>query len=127
MATCWGWLLTIWLTSGCTLRSLPPCCSSGSASETRPRPDRSIYNSACRTLRSHQSSFVIELLSKETAPVFYPDEWYGRSAPLHVDLGCGDGTFLKALADEFPERNFLGIERLLHRVRSSNRKAAEFP
>jgi tRNA (guanine-N7-)-methyltransferase len=43
---------------------------------------------------------------------------------LHVDLGCGDGAFLCALAQRMPEKNFLGIERLLGRVRSATRKAA---
>jgi tRNA (guanine-N7-)-methyltransferase len=49
---------------------------------------------------------------------------FGRKAPLHVDLGCGDGSFLCALAQRMPDKNFLGIERLLNRVRISARKAA---
>ena len=49
---------------------------------------------------------------------------FGRNAPLHVDLGCGDGGFLCALAQRMPDKNFLGIERLLNRVRTSARKAA---
>lgn len=47
---------------------------------------------------------------------------YGRSAPLEVDLGCGDGSFLAAIAAENPARNFLGVERLLGRVRTACRK-----
>jgi tRNA (guanine-N(7)-)-methyltransferase len=49
---------------------------------------------------------------------------FGRDAPLHVDLGCGDGSFICALAERLPEKNFLGIERLLGRIRSAARKAA---
>ena len=49
---------------------------------------------------------------------------FGRKAPLHVDLGCGDGSFLCAMAQRMPDKNFLGIERLLNRVRISARKAA---
>jgi tRNA (guanine-N7-)-methyltransferase len=49
---------------------------------------------------------------------------FGRRAPLQVDLGCGDGSFLCALGQRLPEKNFLGIERLLGRIRSSARKAA---
>ncbi len=52
------------------------------------------------------------------------DKIFGRRAPLHVDLGCGDGLFLCALAQRVPDKNFLGIERLLNRVRTSARKAA---
>ena len=47
---------------------------------------------------------------------------FERNAPLHVDLGCGDGLFLCALAQRMPDKNFLGIERLLNRVRTSARK-----
>jgi tRNA (guanine-N7-)-methyltransferase len=49
---------------------------------------------------------------------------FGRKAPLHVDLGCGDGSFVCALAERLPDKDFLGIERLLGRIRSSARKAA---
>ena len=47
---------------------------------------------------------------------------YGRVAPLEVDLGCGDGSFLAAIAEKNPERDFLGIERLAGRVRSACRR-----
>ncbi len=50
---------------------------------------------------------------------------FGRNAPLHVDLGCGDGSFLRAVAHRMPEKNFLGIERLHGRIRSSERKAVD--
>lgn len=43
--------------------------------------------------------------------------------PLEVDLGCGDGSFLMAMAAHYPERDFLGVERLLGRVRKVCRKA----
>ena len=48
---------------------------------------------------------------------------FGRSAPLHVDLGCGDGSFLCEMAQRFPKKNFLGIERLTKRVEKVRRKA----
>ena len=50
---------------------------------------------------------------------------FARRAALHVDLGCGNGSFLCALAQRIPEKNFLGIERLLGRIRSATRKAAK--
>jgi tRNA (guanine-N7-)-methyltransferase len=46
------------------------------------------------------------------------------NAPLEVDLGCGDGLFLTSRAAENPARNFLGIERLVGRVRTSCRRIA---
>ena len=48
---------------------------------------------------------------------------FRRKAALHVDLGCGDGSFLCAMAQRMPDKNFLGIERLLNRVRICGRKA----
>ena len=45
-------------------------------------------------------------------------------APLEVDLGCGDGSFLVALAGERPDRNFLGVERLVGRVCTACRRVA---
>lgn len=49
-------------------------------------------------------------------------EIYGRRAPVEVDLGCGDGSFLAAIAADNPGTDFLGIERLVGRVRSACRK-----
>jgi tRNA (guanine-N7-)-methyltransferase len=68
-------------------------------------------------------SFVLELTSEVDRLDL--EKIFGRIAPLHVDLGCGDGTFLCAMAEKMPEKNFLGIERLLRRVRSATKKAAK--
>ena len=48
---------------------------------------------------------------------------FGRVAPLQVDLGCGDGSFLCELAQLHPDRDFLGIDRLVGRVAKACRKA----
>lgn len=61
-----------------------------------------------------------------------PDEWFARltreqvfadDQPIEMDLGCGDGSFLIRMAKHFPDRNFIGIERLLGRVRKVSRKS----
>jgi tRNA (guanine-N7-)-methyltransferase len=49
-------------------------------------------------------------------------EMFPRDAAIEVDLGCGDGAYLTALAQQNPDRNFLGIERLRGRVNSACRK-----
>ena len=41
---------------------------------------------------------------------------------LEVELGSGDGSFLAQHAALHPERNFIGIERLLGRLRKLDRK-----
>jgi len=50
-------------------------------------------------------------------------EVFTTSKPLEVELGAGDGSFLAQWAALHPERNFLGVERLLGRLRKINRKA----
>lgn len=42
--------------------------------------------------------------------------------PLEVELGCGDGTFLTAMAARYQERDFLGVERMRGRVLKTARK-----
>jgi tRNA (guanine-N7-)-methyltransferase len=66
---------------------------------------------------------VIELLPKPQVARLDLVQLFGRNAPLHVDLGCGDGSFLCAMAQQFPNRNFLGVERLTKRVEKVRRKA----
>ena len=39
------------------------------------------------------------------------------SRPLEIEVGCGKGQFLTRRAKENPDREFLGIERMLERVR----------
>ena len=51
-----------------------------------------------------------------------PAEMFSRAAAIEVDLGCGDGAYLKALAGQKQDRNFLGIERLRGRVHSACHK-----
>jgi tRNA (guanine-N7-)-methyltransferase len=36
---------------------------------------------------------------------------FGRAASVHIEIGCGKGTFLLNQARARPEANFLGIER----------------
>ena len=62
-----------------------------------------------------------------------PDDWLNPlpvarlfehpARPLEVDMGCGKGRFLLAHAAGHPEVNFLGIDRMLRRVRALDRKA----
>lgn len=54
---------------------------------------------------------------------FRPDQDFGRTAPLIVEIGFGNGDSLLTMATEHPERSFLGIEvhrpgvgRLLQRL-----------
>ena len=48
---------------------------------------------------------------------------FSQDQPLEIELGSGDGSFLANYATLHPERNFLGVERLLGRLRKLDRKA----
>jgi tRNA (guanine-N7-)-methyltransferase len=47
---------------------------------------------------------------------------FPQAQPLEVELGSGDSSFLAELARRQPERNFIGVERLLGRIRKLDRK-----
>ena len=49
-------------------------------------------------------------------------ELFSKPQPLEIELGCGDASFLVDYAQRHPERNFIGIERLLGRLRKLDRK-----
>ena len=49
-------------------------------------------------------------------------ELFPRVQPLEVELGCGDASFLAEYARRHPETNFLGVERLLGRIKKLDRK-----
>src|SRR6516165_3420361 len=68
-------------------------------------------------------SHVIEPVPESQVACLDLLQLFGRNAPLHVDLGCGDGSFLCEMARQFPNKNFLGIERLTKRVEKVRSKA----
>ena len=51
------------------------------------------------------------------------DAVFGRRAPLEVEIGCGKGRFLVERARSHPGIDFLGVDRLLRRLRKADRKA----
>lgn len=51
-----------------------------------------------------------------------PAQLFPQGQPLEVELGSGDGSFLVAYAKLHPEKNFIGVERLLGRIRKTDRK-----
>ena len=48
---------------------------------------------------------------------------FPQPQPLEIELGSGDGSFLAQYAGLRRERNFIGVERLLGRLRKLDRKA----
>jgi len=51
-----------------------------------------------------------------------PEKVFPEPRPLEVELGCGDSSFLVEYARLHPEKNFIGVERLLGRIQKLSRK-----
>lgn len=67
--------------------------------------------------------FPLELYPDDLFRRLEADELFDDSEErLEVDLGCGDGQFLQTMAGKFPKTNFLGVERLLGRMRKVCRR-----
>lgn len=62
----------------------------------------------------HRLVSIVDRLQLETL--------FPSAQPLEVELGSGDGSFLAKYAAQHPERNFIGVERLLGRLRKLDRK-----
>jgi tRNA (guanine-N7-)-methyltransferase len=67
---------------------------------------------------------AVEWVPRDEHDSLDQQQLFGRTGPLEVDLGCGDGAFLAAMATEHPHHNFLGVERMIGRIRSASRKVA---
>lgn len=72
-------------------------------------------------------SFGQELLPADEAWTWRGrwEEQFGRRAPLHLEVGTGNGFFLTGMASQHPERNHLGVERRYKRAVLSARKLRE--
>ncbi len=80
-------------------------------------------------IRTNHDAFLAAAARAEFKPDDYfrevpSREIFGNEAPLDLDLGCGDGAFLFAMAARHPERNFLATERQAGRVEKVARKLA---
>jgi tRNA (guanine-N7-)-methyltransferase len=54
---------------------------------------------------------TVEPWSRPPLAAAFWREVFGRDAPVEIEVGSGDGTFLLARAAAHPTRSFLGIER----------------
>jgi tRNA (guanine-N7-)-methyltransferase len=73
------------------------------------------------------------LPARKSPPLIYPlpsilerlvlTDLFPAAQPLEIELGSGDGSFLVEYAFRNPNHNFIGVERLLGRIRKMERKA----
>ena len=57
----------------------------------------------------------------------FPEDLSIFQGPLFLDMGCGNGVFLSALAAREPAANCLGIEKKDYRVRQAQRRLVDRP
>ena len=87
----------------------------------------------CAQVATRDSMFLFGISSDKTwRMVIYRPQTYverlnlsqlfPKAQPLEVELGSGDGSFLIEWCRQHPERNFIGVERLLGRLRKLERK-----
>ncbi len=69
--------------------------------------------SCCDTLL-HTFTSITEPLQLEAL--------FAKEQPCELEIGCGDGGFLLGYAQANPKRNFVGVERLLGRIRKLDKK-----
>lgn len=55
---------------------------------------------------------ILQLKAGEKEKVFSPEELFGNDFPLELEIGCGKGKFLVGRAQESPDRNFIGVDRV---------------
>lgn len=52
-------------------------------------------------------------------------ELFGNAAPVELEIGSGDGTFLRAAAERDPDVNLLGIENSYPRLRRAEARVTQ--
>lgn len=75
-----------------------------------------------------------ESLSPDEVYIHKPASWFetlpfekvfpqNPNGPVHVDIGAGDGGFIRQRAKNHPGTNFIAVERLLGRARKISRRS----
>ena len=50
-----------------------------------------------------------------TEPEQFKGKWsevFGNDNPIHIEIGCGKGSFVKGMAEMYPDINFIAIEKV---------------
>lgn len=97
--------------------------------EHRPRTNESPQPDKPITMDTDQQNNAIEA---QPSARFLPQQWLtpfsisdlfdDTSRPFEIDLGCGKGRFLLNHAANHPNSNYLGVDRMLKRIRKIARK-----
>lgn len=65
---------------------------------------------AARISTRHHVNPLMSRLMEPLQPVQWEEHLVDPSLPLHLDVGCGDGSLMRAMAAAQPARNWLGVD-----------------
>ena len=54
------------------------------------------------------------------------EKYFGNKNKICVEIGCGKGKFINAMAQKSPDKNFIAIEKYLHIIAMGVRRANNF-
>ncbi len=57
--------------------------------------------------------------------LFSPAEFFGRNAPVEIEIGCGKGKFLVDRAQESLDTDFIGIDRVAKWMKAGDRRSTK--
>lgn len=60
---------------------------------------------------------------EEKTALFDLGKLFGNDNPVEIEFGCGRGRFIVETAKRFPERNFIGVEKLSNIIVAAAEKA----
>ena len=77
-----------------------------------------------RGLRQHANPLSLRFYDR---PKRVWEAFSTLDAPLHLDIGCGEGTMLVELARKYPHRNHLGVDIRIGAVTRANKQLLDDP
>lgn len=61
-------------------------------------------------------------------PENYKGKWhelFGNNNPIHIEIGCGKGSFIRGMAQMYPDVNFVAVEKVEDVIVMAMEKAVE--
>jgi len=67
------------------------------------------------------------LIDKQDNEKLYYEDMFEKEQPVHIEIGIGKGRFIHTIAKNFPEVNFIGIEKFDNVIVRALEKVIEEP
>ncbi len=52
------------------------------------------------------------LIAEPSIPAVDPQVYFGKTRPIHLEIGCGKGDFAVGMSSKHPEENWIAMERV---------------